>query len=210
MALSNRDRIGKALEVLSAALAPFVTRVLESCDGLDWQQNLKSHESISDVQLQLKLMRDNWDAAFRKQLDRSHRSFVFELTDVRNDWAHQKTFSSNDTDRALDTATRLCQAIAAPDQQQAIQELREELQQIVFAERARNKTRYQASVENQVKSGLIPWRDVITPHPDVINGRYQQAEFAADLDLVQRGIGSAEYTDPVEFYRRTFITDGHR
>jgi len=208
MALSNRDRIGKALEVLSAALAPFVTRVLESCEGLDWQQSLKPHESISDVQLQLKLMRDNWDGAFRKQLDRSHRSFVFELTDVRNDWAHQKTFSSNDTDRALDTATRLCQAIAAPEQQQAIQELREELQQIVFAERARNKTRYQASVENQVKSGLVPWRDVITPHPDVINGRYQQAEFAADLDLVHRGIGSPEYTDPIEFFRRTFITEG--
>jgi hypothetical protein len=208
MALSNRDRIGKALEVLSAGLAPFVTRVLESCEGLDWQQNLKPHESISDVQIQLKLMRDHWDAAFRKQLDRSHRSFVFELTDVRNDWAHQKTFTSNDTDRALDTATRLCQAIAAPEQQQAIQELREELQQIVFAERARNKTRYQASVENQVKSGLVPWREVITPHPDVINGRYQQAEFAADLDLVHRGIGSPEYTDPVEFFRRTFITEG--
>ena len=27
---------------------------------------------------------------------------------------------------------------------------------------------------------------------------------------MQRGIGSAEYTDPVEFYRRTFITDGLR
>ena len=44
----------------------------------------------------------------------------------------------------------------------------------------------------------------------MISGKYQQAEFAADLDLVQRGIGSSEYTDPVEFYRRTFITDGLR
>ena len=60
----------------------------------------------------------------------------------------------------------------------------------------------------QIEAGLKPWREVITPHPDVISGKYQQAEFAADLDLVQRGIGSSEYTDPVEFYRRTFITDG--
>ncbi len=42
----------------------------------------------------------------------------------------------------------------------------------------------------------------------MINGRYQQAEFAADLDLVHRGIGSPEYTDPIEFFRRTFITEG--
>jgi len=26
---------------------------------------------------------------------------------------------------------------------------------------------------------LKPWRDVITPHPDVAKGKYQQAEFAA-------------------------------
>ena len=52
--------------------------------------------------------------------------------------------------------------------------------------------------------------DVITPHPAVITRKYQQAEFAADLDQVRRGIGSKEYTDPSEFYRRTFITSGLR
>ena len=51
---------------------------------------------------------------------------------------------------------------------------------------------------------------MITPHPDVTAGKYQQAEFAADLDQVRRGIGSKEYTDPGEFYRRTFITSGMR
>jgi hypothetical protein len=33
----------------------------------------------------------------------------------------------------------------------------------VFADRARNRTRYQATVENQVMAGLVPWREVITP-----------------------------------------------
>ena len=66
------------------------------------------------------------------------------------------------------------------------------------------------SIENQVQAGLLPWRDVIMPHPDVITGKYQQAEFAADLDQGRRGIGSKEYTDPSEFYRRTFITSGLR
>src|SRR5579859_6461642 len=57
---------------------------------------------------------------------------------------------------------------------------------------------------------LTPWRDVITPHPDVRSGRYQQAEFAADLAQVLSGRASAEYGDPAEFFRRTYLTDGMR
>ncbi len=46
------------------------------------------------------------------------------------------------------------------------------------------------------------------PHPDVAEGRYRQAEFAADLAQVARGEGSAEYLDPVEFFARTYVTAG--
>mgnify|MGYP005832791479 FL=1 len=52
------------------------------------------------------------------------------------------------------------------------------------------------------------WRDVVTPHPDVAGGRYRQAEFAADLAQVLSGCAEPEYQDPVEFYQRTYITDG--
>ena len=55
---------------------------------------------------------------------------------------------------------------------------------------------------------LKPWREVVTPHPDVASGRYQQAEFAADLWQVHLGEGTDEYRDPVEFFRRTFLTEG--
>lgn len=58
---------------------------------------------------------------------------------------------------------------------------------------------------------LTPWRDVITPHPDVQTGRYRQAEFAADLAQVLAGDAGSEYGDPVEFFRRTYLTGGmHR
>src|SRR5579859_3677347 len=57
---------------------------------------------------------------------------------------------------------------------------------------------------------LTPWREVITPHPDVQTGRYQQAEFAADLAQVLGGKATAEYGDPVEFFRRTYLTAGMR
>lgn len=55
---------------------------------------------------------------------------------------------------------------------------------------------------------LKPWRDVIAPHPDVASGRYVQAEFAADMAQVLRGNADAEYQDPLEFFRRTYLTAG--
>ncbi len=60
------------------------------------------------------------------------------------------------------------------------------------------------------QSTLTPWREVIAPHPDVQTGRYQQAEFAADLAQVLAGTATAEYGDPVEFFRRTYLTSGMR
>ena len=58
--------------------------------------------------------------------------------------------------------------------------------------------------------GLKPWREVITPHKDVRDGKMRGAEFAADLYWVSRGEGSREYVDPVEFFRRTYLTEGLR
>ena len=57
---------------------------------------------------------------------------------------------------------------------------------------------------------LTPWREVLQPHPDVLSGRFKESEFAANLHSVahETGTTSQEYADPVEFFRRTFLTDG--
>jgi predicted AAA+ superfamily ATPase len=55
---------------------------------------------------------------------------------------------------------------------------------------------------------LKPWREIIVPHPDVLNGTFQQSEFAADLTAVRTGKATAEYGDAKAFYERTFITEG--
>ena len=211
MALSNRDRLGKALDQLRDGLLPYISRQLEGNIGPSWQDRLPPPaNNLQDVSVLLGLFMDHWQNVFKKPLSQSDRAYVSELKEARNKWAHSEPVSSDDVDRYLDTAVRLCRNINASEQADAIRAMREELQQQVYSDRARNRTRYQASIENQIQPGLVPWREVITPHPDVINGRYQQAEFAADLDLVHRGIGSPEYTDPIEFFRRTFITEGLR
>src|ERR1035437_9235132 len=88
--------------------------------------------------------------------------------------------------------------------------MKAEILRVKFEEQLRSQKRKESSiaVEGKPATGLRPWREIVTPHPDVASGRYQQAEFAADLWQVYLGEGSDEYKDPIEFYRRTFITEG--
>ncbi len=58
--------------------------------------------------------------------------------------------------------------------------------------------------------GLKPWREVIRPHEDVATNNFNASEFAADLHMVSQRQGSDEYVDPVEFFRRTYLTEGLR
>ena len=84
-----------------------------------------------------------------------------------------------------------------------------ELLRVRFDEQARGERRRQAgtAVGSAAAAGLKPWREIVTPHKDVASGRYQQAEFAADLWQVHLGEGTDEYRDPVEFFRRTYLTE---
>ncbi|MCP9448661.1 MAG: DUF499 domain-containing protein [Nitrospira sp.] len=84
-----------------------------------------------------------------------------------------------------------------------------DLLRVRFDEQVRTEKRKSAgtAIESQATGGLTPWREVVNPHKDVASGRYQQAEFAADLWQVHIGEGSDEYKNPDEFFRRTYLTD---
>lgn len=55
---------------------------------------------------------------------------------------------------------------------------------------------------------MKPWRTVAKPHTDVLTGTLKQSEFAADLSRVAEGSASKEYQDAVQFFDRTYITEG--
>ena len=57
---------------------------------------------------------------------------------------------------------------------------------------------------------MRPWREIVLPHPDVLEGTFQQSEFAADITAVRRGRAPREYQDAAAFFERTFITEGMR
>lgn len=222
MALTNHERVGKGLDLLREGLKPFVERELEAKYGKYWITSVTEHwnydldwsgddEPNLDAAVLLRMMWDQWNPVFGRVLGRSERSMVSELRDARNKWAHQGTFSSDDAYRILDSSARLLAAVSSP-QADDVDKMKMELLRVRFDEQVRHERRKSAGTvaEGATPAGLKPWRDVVSPHPDVAGGRYQQAEFAADLWQVHLGQGSAEYRDPAEFFRRTYLTDSLR
>src|SRR5690554_5897560 len=57
---------------------------------------------------------------------------------------------------------------------------------------------------------LKPWIEIARPHRDVLQGTFQQSEFAADITQVATGTAPAEYQDAEMFFSRTYITEGMR
>src|SRR6266704_2922801 len=223
MAVTNHERVGKALELLKAGLGPFVEREIKSAIAADTLSLQKVKSFVDDPILAskgivewdaaalLKLMWETWNEVFRKTLGFAERSLVSEIRDWSNKWAHQEHFSSDDAYRGLDSVGRLLSAVSAP-QADDVEKMKMELLRLRFDEQARSEKRKSAgtAVESGVTGNLKPWREVVMPHDDVASGRYQQAEFAADLWQVHLGEGTDEYRKPTEFFRRTYLTESLR
>ena len=204
MTISNRERVGRALDLLRDGLYPFVEREMRSVKGDKWlvaatpfvsedrtlrrsvQQILK--QDISEL---LNLIWNQWHEVFKKILGNAEKNLVGELKVTRNSWAHNDPFSTDDAYRALDSVSRLLAAVSAIEADE-VDKQKQELLRVRFAEQARRETR-RANLhllEGNPASGLKPWREIVTPHQDVASGRYQQAEFAADIWQVYLDEGS--------------------
>lgn len=231
MALSNKERVGRILGLLREGLVPFILREYKQAYGRDWVDQIDreittfSYSGLSaeamadskvlqkelDIHSCLKLMWNRWNEVFHEKLGHNGRSYVSELMTARNTWAHQGAFTVDEAYRVADTASRLLKAVNAPEQDKKIGEIAGDLLHIRFereAEQAKKEAITQKPLEMTTPAGLKPWRQVVQPHPDVSGGNYLQAEFVADLSQVIAGTASHEYQDPVEFFRRTYLTDG--
>ena len=128
MAITNHERVGKALELLKTGMAPFVEREFQNAyksdaksqaESLLGEDRLLANKPISewDAAALLRLMWEGWRDVFRRTLGNAERSLLSELREHRNKWAHQEAFSSDDAYRALDSAGRLLAAVSAPQAQ---------------------------------------------------------------------------------------------
>ncbi|MFO0467254.1 MAG: Swt1 family HEPN domain-containing protein, partial [bacterium] len=219
MAKSTRQYVFEGMELLPAALIPFVERRLESSLKGHWQvQVLEKLPSLRpnsngevgwDQAALFNAMDRFWNDAFRAVLGRAERSWVNELSDVRNKLSHNETFTYDDAERALDSMRRLMEAISAGETAEQLSKMRDTILRTKFTELQRNEERRKTQrleISVETVAGLLPWREVVEPHQDVATGEFQQAEFAADLAKVHSGSAPAEYRDPRQFYSRTYLT----
>jgi predicted AAA+ superfamily ATPase len=232
MAKSNRDRVSEVMDALKDGLAPYVVReyarvfgnrlIAEINDALTTGAygGLASTTADGavremDVQACLNLMQRRWDQVFKTRLSKSERAYVGELQDARTAWAHQKPISNDDAHRAADTAARLLEAVGAPDQAKAVREVASDLLRLRFEAEQKQSGKPTRAADPMIAPtlttpGLKPWRMVVKPHPDVMEGRYILGDFVANIADVMQGKAAVEYADPKEFFRRTYLTEGLR
>lgn len=229
MALSNRDRIDRMFQAMAPALDDFISSVVGQGDaelGAAWiklVQNkdqkggapaTKSYDPL-DPQVQLRMLTEpNITTGFKpgwypfdQALGKAGKSYAIELRETRNTWAHSGTFTDDDAYRALDTGERLLRLIAATTEADEVRNIRLNLRRVT-ADKDDKKV-LKAAVDNPEAAGLKPWREVLQPHDDVATGNFAASEFAADLYKVAfGGEQDSEYANPVEFFQRTYLTEG--
>lgn len=231
----NVELVQKGFRILHPLLAAYVCQELSHEYGDSWWEEVRSTLSDQirdlpdrgewgdlvdslDLSNCLRLFDREWNAIYRTKLPRDCRTWAKELMGVRNKTAHigGLDFSQDDTWRALDTMSRLCEPIDV----QGAEEIRSLMREFRYGSSMgstavkdgnapADANAGQAAVLKKLSGEKLPsWREIIEPHPDVAQGKYLNAEFAADLAQVARGEGAYEYRDPVEFFARTYVTDG--
>ena len=220
MAKSTRQSVFDGMEILPIGLTPFVEKRLHSEFSEKWPidfiERLRLRKDAKgkilwDQQALLKCMKFYWVDVFGKVLGFTERSYVFELSDVRNKLAHGENFSYDDAERALDTMRRLLESVGAKESANKVGKMRETILRTKFTELRKKEERRKYTEKDlfvETVPGLTPWKDVIKPHSDVATGEFQQAEFAVDLSTVVEGKAPTEYQDPNEFFNRTYLTEG--
>lgn len=103
---------------------------------------------------------------------------------------------------------RLLKAVSAGPEAEEVGKHHRAVMRQIFESDERREVRCVTRETPHMQEGLLPWRQVVDPHPDVREGRYQEAEFAADLAEVHHGSAEPEYQDPREFFGRTYLTEG--
>lgn len=234
--LENYELVQKGFRILHPLMAGYIGREFsrvykdrwwqEVLDALSDQHDLPESGDYGalidslDVMNCLRLIDRRWNEVFRTKLSLDYRTWSKELVGVRNRAAHigGQDFSKSYAERALDTMTLICEAFDTA----GVEEIRALYRKLRYGSEEGSVAAATVSAPAPAKAAkandgvmtksfgqhLPSWRDVMQPHPDVAEGRYRAAEFAADLAQVARGEGAIEYRDPVEFFARTYVTEG--
>jgi predicted AAA+ superfamily ATPase len=219
--LSNKERVGRVLDLVAEGLGPWMVDLLTRKYGETWQSKVREAAGASprdfednpdDPSYLFWVFDKQWMTLFKNVASHEDKRCVSALWDARKEWAHGGRFTDEQAERVLSDGEHLLRAVGASMKAAEVERMRRDLRSIRF-EKDQKQSILEAEKGLAVtfsSAGLPAWRDVVEPHDDVAQGTYQLAEFAADLRQVRLGVARPEYQDPEQFYSRTFITRGLR
>ena len=233
----NEDALRKGLAIYRDEMSEFVARVLRQKQGSRLQQTIA--DSLADRQRQSfddnmrdngnnvprsieigfipNLVERNWSDLFQHQFAKATtvRNRLRTIRDIRNDLSHDTSghdITADEAETRLYIISEALESINRPDQAKQVMEIRSRVRDV--GQTPSNQPALPLSPEPEQHNGnghpLKPWREAMRPKEDVAEGSFIEADFAADLQQVLNGTAPAMYGDPLEFFRRTYITNGMR
>ena len=232
----NKEALSAALDIYRDAMRQFVTLCLRRVRGArvedliarslndrraeEFRSNTRQNTTVQDaidINDFPSLVSRNWNETFSREFgaDRVVQNVLWMITDARNKVAHpaQQDIEIEYSRSRLYDISDMLGRINRPDESQAVERIRTNLvgqspQTVVPAVVQPSQTTATQRTSRSSQN-LKPWRDVISPSPDVALGSFQEAEFAADLQQVHDGRANAtNYGNPVSFFNQTYITPG--
>ncbi|MEG4023012.1 ribonuclease III [Microcoleus sp. S13C4] len=167
--MNNNERVGNALKFLCQRLYPYVEQQMQAFYGERWlakAQDCLVNNKIpkrkiidnilrEDVLTLLSVMSKQWDNVFKKHLTPFENALVIELIEVRNNWAHNSSFSSEDTYRALGSIAKLLKAISASDADiKELEKQKQDVMRLLAQEQTRHETRSSSAEESRFRASL--------------------------------------------------------
>lgn len=220
------QRINDAIWHLQKGLTPFVAAQMKQANGEKWLHYASRAAGSGpndplDAYGLLKTMIDNWRDAFEHVFARNEkfrvRNFLSTVFDARNAVSHLSLpLSDEDALRYLDAIHQLLKAVKAPGTEVSA------VKALYDAQRASGSAgpitaaptpptapaTLDLAAPDRATRPLRPWIQVALPHPDVLENRFKEAEFAADLSAVDSGEAKDDYATPEGFFRITYLTEG--
>ena len=207
----NQDALYQALNIYRNSMRTFIFQSMRAVPGLLSAENLQNETDL-DINDFPHLIRRNWANAFERYFDadRDIRSSVSLITEARNRVSHPGA-----EDLVLEYALSRLHEIAdileqinAYSQKAEVEAIRAKLFDNIVRDPAPEP---EPKPPRRKTSDLKPWREVIHPNTDVIEGTFRKSEFAADLQEVFEGKAKTpEYGETEIFFNQTYITPGLR
>ncbi|MBD1827565.1 ribonuclease III [Microcoleus sp. FACHB-61] len=169
MAMNNNERVGNALNFLCQRLYPYVKQQMQVFYGERWlakAQDCLANNKIpkkklidnilrEDILTLLSVMSKQWDNVFQAHLTPFEKALVIELIEVRNNWAHNSSFSTEDTYRALGSIAKLLKVISASEADiKEVEKQKQEVMRLLAQEETRHETKSSSAEESRCRASL--------------------------------------------------------